>query len=70
MPPQTAMPEEYSVIARSPSGCARSSCDFFFAVQVNADNSSFLDLYMEGNANGWLALGFTTSPNMASLAHQ
>ena len=63
-PMQSAAPQDYTVIARSPSGCEPSACDRFFGVQVNADNDSYLDFYMEGNAQGWLALGFTLTPNM------
>ena len=63
-PMQSNGPQNYTVIARLPSGCEPSACDRFFGVQVNADNTSYLDLYMEGNARGWLALGFTLSANM------
>lgn len=30
----------------------------------NSVNSQYLDIYMEGNANGWMAVGFSDNNQM------
>ena len=48
-----------------PEGCNISSvCNLFVGISTNEDNSSFFDFYIEGDANGWVAVGFSESRNM------
>ena len=36
----------------------------FVGVDVNDGESTYLDVYMEGTAPAWVAVGFTESPDM------
>ena len=48
----------------SPSGCSRTSCDVYVTMAPNTMNSDYLDIYMEGTAAGWIAVGFSDSTAM------
>ena len=61
---QTTDPVDYPLFFKEPSSCTLSDCNIFVGIEVNHGNSSFLNFYIEGNAEGWLAVGFTASPNM------
>ena len=37
---------------------------YYFAARFNDENDSFIDMRLEGNANGWIAVGFTETRNM------
>eukprot|EP00731_Ephydatia_muelleri_P019219 Em0012g44a len=39
------------------------ACSYFLAVRTNED-PLFLDFMMEGNARGWIAVGYTPNPDM------
>ena len=43
-----------------------SKCDVFVAIDTNAGDPAFLDIYLEGTADGWVAVGFTDTPDMVS----
>ena len=59
--------EEYRIIATIPNGCSPpSSCDLFVGVDTNLGNTTYLDVYMEGTAQGWLAVGFSETADMVS----
>ena len=49
-----------------PNGCSRTSCEVYVTMAVNPFNSSYLDIYMEGTAAGWVAVGFSDSQAMVS----
>ena len=36
----------------------------FVGIDTNSGDPGFLDIYLEGMADGWVAVGFTKSPNM------
>uniref|UniRef100_A0A1X7SXT8 DOMON domain-containing protein n=1 Tax=Amphimedon queenslandica TaxID=400682 RepID=A0A1X7SXT8_AMPQE len=38
--------------------------DYYFAARFNSDNSSFIDMQLEGSADGWIAVGFTGTRDM------
>eukprot|EP00731_Ephydatia_muelleri_P019195 Em0012g20a len=46
-----------------PPGCSGTACSYFLAVRTNED-PLFLDFMMEGNARGWIAVGYTPNPDM------
>ena len=56
----------YRISIRSPSGCNQSSngCNYFLGINTNNKNSSYLDFTLEGKAKGWVAVGFSKTPNM------
>ena len=49
---------------RDPEGCDPSACNTFIGIDTNEGNSDYLDIYMEGASEGWIAVGFTETPNM------
>ncbi|XP_064386737.1 putative ferric-chelate reductase 1 homolog isoform X4 [Halichondria panicea] len=57
-------PEEYRLQILSPTGCSRADCDLFIGIDTNTGDDGFLDIYMEGTAAGWVAVGFSDSANM------
>lgn len=59
-------PEEYRIRVMSPDGCLRTDCDLFIGIDTNTGDDDFLDIYMEGSAAGWLAVGFSETSNMVS----
>ncbi len=57
-------PEDYRLQVLNPEGCVRSECNLFIGIDTNTGDNGFLDIYMEGTAEGWLAVGFSETPNM------
>ena len=41
--------------------------DFYFAARVNPDNPLYVDMRIEGTANGWVGVGFTPTSTMVCL---
>ena len=39
-------------------------CDLFVGIDINKGSNSYLDIYMDGNAHGWVAVGFSDTPDM------
>ena len=37
---------------------------YFFGARVNSTNSDYLDMRLEGDAEGWVAIGFTNTSSM------
>ncbi|XP_064386736.1 putative ferric-chelate reductase 1 isoform X3 [Halichondria panicea] len=59
-------PDDYRFVRSHPEGCSRADCNVFIGIDTNAGDDRFLDIYMEGTAEGWVAVGFSDSPNMFS----
>ena len=59
--------DDYALIIRDPAGCVPSECTIFVGIDRNEGNSSYLDFYMEGEAMGWVAVGFSESSSMVSF---
>ena len=57
------------MILRNPPGCAPSECDVFVGIDTNSGNSDFLDIYLEGQADGWVAVGFSATSSMVRLSY-
>lgn len=57
-------PEQYRLTFRTPDGCIVSNCTTFIGIDTNTGDSGVLDIYMEGEALGWVAVGFTETRNM------
>ena len=49
---------------RHPFDCIQTKCDVFVAIDTNAGDPDYLDVYLEGAAGGWVAVGFTETANM------
>jgi len=64
--PPNVSPEDYRLTSRVPAGCTPTvDCSYFVGIRTNT-NSSFLDIYLEGDSEGWVAVGFSSSANMFS----
>ena len=59
-------PEEYRLRWHIPTGCSPADCDLFIGIDTNAGDDGFLDIYMEGTAEGWVAVGFSETADMVS----
>ena len=46
--------------------CREHECDFYLAFRQNTDNSTYLDFDLWGKTTGWVAIGFSLTPNMVS----
>ena len=58
----------FPVTFRTPTGCNREECDMFVGINsITRNSSAYLDIYMEGTADGWLAVGFTKSRDMVRI---
>lgn len=64
---QVRAPEDYQLILRTPPDCNLTNCTTYIGIDINAGNNGFLDIYMEGEALGWVAVGFTQTRNMVQL---
>ena len=49
---------------RNPPQCAPAECDVFIGIDTNSGNSGYLDIYLEGQADGWVAVGFSATLSM------
>eukprot|EP00731_Ephydatia_muelleri_P023075 Em0015g658a len=58
--------EPYSFVATIPSNCTQTSCNYYLAVRSNRNNPLYLDFLLEGNAKGYVAIGFSPDGMMAS----
>ena len=63
---QTRNASDYRLRYREPSGCDPDDCRFFVGIDTNEEDPSFLDFYLVGKATGWVAVGFSETPNMVS----
>lgn len=61
---QVRDPTEFRLILRDPPGCSPESCDIYVGIDTNPQDPAFLDFYIEGAAQAWVAVGFSESPNM------
>ena len=59
---------QYQMSISSPNGCSQSNsttqCDFFLGINTNSESGNYLDFTLEGKAKGWVAVGFSKTPNM------
>ena len=63
---QITAAEDYRLTFRNPPNCAPSQCDVFVGIGTNSNDTNYLDIYLEGQADGWVAIGFTNTADMVS----
>ena len=51
---------------KTPDSCDVSDCTVYVGIAVNEGNSDYLDFYIEGDAEAWVAVGVSNSPSMVS----
>lgn len=59
-------PEDYRLTFRTPNNCQLDQCNVFVGIDTNVDNPMFLDITMQGVAQGWIAVGFSESQDMVN----
>ena len=64
---QVRDPEDYRLTFRTPEGCNVTNCTSFVGIDTNTGNPGILDIYMEGEAQGWVAVGFTDTRSMVRM---
>ncbi len=60
-------PDEYRFVHSHPEGCSRADCNVFIGIDTNTGDDGFLDIYMEGTAAGWVAVGFSETRSMVGI---
>ncbi|XP_011403771.2 PREDICTED: putative ferric-chelate reductase 1 [Amphimedon queenslandica] len=55
---------DFPIVFKSPTNCDRTSCTFYWAMGPNSGSSQYLDVYMEGTVDGWMAVGFSLDQAM------
>ena len=59
-------PEDYRLTFGTPANCQPDQCTVFVGIDTNVDNPMFLDITMQGTAQGWVAVGFSSTPSMVN----
>ncbi|CAI8036557.1 DOMON domain-containing protein FRRS1L [Geodia barretti] len=58
-------PSAYDLRYRIPTGCdPTTDCTYFVGLEVNANNPSYLDVFLTAPVAGWVAVGFSPTPSM------
>ena len=63
---QNRAPLDYRLRIRDPPGCDPSECDLYVGIDTNTGDAEFLDIYIEGDAQGWVAVGFSDTRDMVN----
>ncbi len=63
-------PDEYRFVRSHPEGCSRADCNVFIGIDTNTGDNGFLDIYMEGTAEGWVAVGFSETASMVGTKEE
>ena len=56
--------QDYAIEFGIPPGCMKEDCAYYVAMGPNAEDSDFLDVYLRGTAEGWVAVGFSHDQRM------
>ncbi len=59
--------EDYRIALRTPENCVPTECDLFVGIDTNAGDSDWLDVHIQGNADTWVAVGFSETNNMVKI---
>ena len=56
----------YRLFQGFPKDCVPSNneCKYFVGFNTNTENSTLLEITLMGKATGWIAVGFSKTPNM------
>ncbi|XP_019851673.1 PREDICTED: uncharacterized protein LOC100636115 isoform X9 [Amphimedon queenslandica] len=63
-PSQATAVGSHNLLFGMPQGCDRSSCEYYVGLSPNPSDPTYLDVYLEGNAAGWIAIGFSLNKQM------
>ena len=68
---QSDDPLDYPLFRRDPEDCdANVNCMYFLGLRVNEGDDAYLDVYLSGMADGWVAIGFSEDRRMVSELQQ
>ena len=59
--------KDYNLEVGLPTGCAKDNCTYYVAMGPNVENSEYLDVYLRGTAEGWVAVGFSLNQMMVCV---
>ena len=54
----------FSVAVGVPEGCTGHQCKYFVGIHRDESDRNLVDFTLEGNATGWIAVGFSLTPTM------
>ena len=57
----------FRLIFSNPASCSPSECGIYVGILNSTTNPGSLEIYMEGDAQGWVAVGFSDSQNMVKV---
>ena len=60
--------EAFTTTLRLPEGCRREDCDYFVGIGPEEKDHNLLHFVLEGKAKGWVAIGFSPTPNMVGIS--
>ena len=63
-PPQSTAPVDYPLVFKTPDGCGVGDCAIYVGIAVNEGNSDYLNFYIEGDAEAWVAVGVSATEDM------
>ena len=63
-PPQIRAPGDYRLRYHNPVNCDPNNCTYFMGIDTNEGNPFYLDVYLTAEIDGWVAVGFSESPDM------
>ena len=58
---------EYNTIIQHQADCNPDTCILFIGMEANEGDSEYLDVYMQGSADAWLAVGFSATATMVRI---
>ena len=62
--------QDYNLEFALPLGCMKENCSYYVAMGPNLEDGDFLDVYLRGTAEGWVAVGFSHTTMMVCVCIQ
>ena len=59
--------KDYNLEFGLPAGCTKDNCAYYVTMGPNAEDGKFLDVYLQGTAEGWVAVGFSHNVMMVCV---
>ena len=59
--------QDYNLEVGMPHGCMKDDCTYYVAMGPNAEDGEFLDVYLQGTVEGWVAVGFSHDQMMVCV---
>ena len=59
--------QDYNLEFGLPLGCTKDNCTYYVAMGPNTEDGEFLDVYLQGTTEGWVAVGFSHTKLMVCV---